>query len=193
MCDIASIQMAEEIVQEKVTAGEMFTAFDVTRVARKRGSPERHRHLKQVIHAVFAAGAMGNDYTRTLIRMPGAKRDAWLYHRQQDDPLRYGAGRASPVARGRRSVDRRRRLCVPTQPLRQAGLAPGDAVWVTADSQGQGVVLTRTKPGAAVIGSYRVERSGNIRITQRVFRRAGLAGRAFVVDADTTAIHVRRA
>src|SRR5262249_17456288 len=64
MCDIASIQIAEEIIQERVKAAEMFTAFDVSREARKRGSQERHRHLKEVTHAAFARGEMGADYTR---------------------------------------------------------------------------------------------------------------------------------
>src|SRR5262245_14041871 len=89
VCDIASIQMAEEIVREKVEAAEMFTAFDVSRAARMRGSPERHRHLKHVVHAAFTDGAMGGGYTRTLIRIPGVRRSAWLYHRTEHDPHDY--------------------------------------------------------------------------------------------------------
>ncbi len=191
MCDTASIQIAEEIIREKVDARAMFTAFDVSREAHQRGSPERHRHLKQVIHAAFDRGDMGTDYDRTLVRLPGVKRPAWLYHRKQDDPNTYAALGGTAVPRGGRSVDGRLRLCVPARPLKQAGLAAGDSVWVTADGQQQCVVLTKTKPGTAVLTTYQVERSGNIRIAQRVLRRAGIAGRAFAIDGDGTTIRVR--
>ena len=190
MCDTASIQIADEIIEEKIYAGAMFTAFDVSREARRRGSPERHRHLKQVIHAAFARGDMGTDYTRTLVHFPGVKSAAWLYHHKQDDPNTYGNGTATPSRRGR-SVDGRLRLCVPARSVRQAGLAPGDSVWLTADLKRQILTLTKTDPGTVGIASYHVERTGNVRIAQRVLRRAGIAGRAFDISGDGTTLQVR--
>lgn len=191
MCDIASMQIAEEVIQDQVKAGAMFTAYDVSREARARGSAERHRDLKQVTHAAFARGEMGADYTRTLIRIPGVKAPAWLYHRTQDDPQSYGAAQGQPPTRPGRAVDGRLRLCVPSRPLRHAGFTPGDSVWITADPQQQCVVLTRKKPGAKVLATYHVERTGNIRIGPRVFRKAGLASRTFTILDDGNTVTVK--
>jgi hypothetical protein len=191
MCDLASLQLVEEILSEKVAAGALFTAYDVSREARRRGSPERHRGIRPVVHACYDRGAMAG-YTRTLVYVPGAPAPAWLYHRAGDDPHRYPPLRRA--AAGGCRADGRSRVCVPVRWLRRAGLRPGDAAFVTADSRARRLFLTKQRPDHAVqvtITTYTVERSGNVRITQSVLRRAGLKGLSFDIDARGDAVAVR--
>ncbi len=82
------VQLIKQIIQDKVRAGEMFTAFDVSREMVRRGSNARHRDLKDIIHLAFERGEMGKDYTRTPIDV-GAPTKPYLYHRRADNPRSY--------------------------------------------------------------------------------------------------------
>src|SRR2546423_7896024 len=88
MVDPATEQLVRQIVQAKVQAGEMFTAFDVTQEARRRGSQARHGDVKDVVHDCFQQGLMGATYQRTLINI-GAPTQPFLYHRFDADPRSY--------------------------------------------------------------------------------------------------------
>jgi hypothetical protein len=81
MCDVATYAMIEEICDEWTREGRLFTAYDVSREARQRGTWERHRHMKNAVHSLHQSGGLGRRYTRTLVRIPGAPASAWLYHR----------------------------------------------------------------------------------------------------------------
>src|SRR3954462_3303553 len=98
MADAATEQLVRQIVQEKVQAGEMFTAFDVTQEAGRRGSQTRHGEVKDLVHDCFQQGVMGATYNRTLINV-GAPTQPFLYHRFDADPRSYrtpGPAPASP-------------------------------------------------------------------------------------------------
>jgi retron-type reverse transcriptase len=86
--DADPVQVVREIIQAKVQAGEMFTAFDVSREMARRGSSARHRDLKDIIHLAFQRGEMGPDYTRTAVDV-GAPARPFLYHRRGDNPNNY--------------------------------------------------------------------------------------------------------
>lgn len=88
MADAATEQLVRQIVQAKVQAGEMFTAFDVTQEARRRGSQVRHGDVKDVVHDVFQQGLMGATYHRSTIDV-GAPTQPFLYHRFDADPSSY--------------------------------------------------------------------------------------------------------
>src|SRR5260370_42205330 len=88
MADAATEQLGRQIVQAKVQAGEMFTAFDVTQEARRRGSQVRHGDVKDVVHDCFQQGLMGATYQRALIDI-GAPTQPFLYHRFDSDPRSY--------------------------------------------------------------------------------------------------------
>jgi hypothetical protein len=191
MCDVATQQLMEQVVRQKLRAGEMFTAFDISMEAKRRGSTERHRHMKHVVHQFFARGDMGNDYTRTLVAIPGAPAKAWLYHPDSANLKDY-----PPLHKKTRGgthgypVDRRSRLCVPVQWLRRAGFRPGDAAFVTMDSRSGSLVVSRScrrKP----LRAYRVDRNGNVRIAQTTLRRASLAGQAFDIAGDKSKVTLR--
>jgi hypothetical protein len=89
MCDVATYATIQDLCGESIARGDMFTAFDLSLEAKRRGISERHRHMKHAVHDYFESGAMGPEYTRTLIAIPGADGPAWLYHRWEDDVQEY--------------------------------------------------------------------------------------------------------
>ena len=89
MCDLGTYATIQDLCGERVAGGDMFTAFDLSMEAQRRGIRERHRHMKHAVHDYFDSGAMGPEYTRTLIAIPGADAPAWLYHRWEDDIQEY--------------------------------------------------------------------------------------------------------
>jgi hypothetical protein len=58
MCDVATRQMVEDEIGDKVAKKHMFTAWDITRVVRQKGGSGRHGELKVVVHELFANGEM---------------------------------------------------------------------------------------------------------------------------------------
>ena len=78
MCDSATRQLIEDEVKNKVSNGEMFTAYDVTCSIRKNGTNETHNEIKEVVHDLFNQGDMVN-YDRTRFTIPGKGSWAWLY------------------------------------------------------------------------------------------------------------------
>ena len=93
MADAAAIQLIDQLVQGHVQAGTMFTAYDVTVEARRRGARVRHDEARDRVHELFQQGAMGPAYARTAIDV-GAPTRPFLYHRFSDDP----SGYQSPAA-----------------------------------------------------------------------------------------------
>jgi hypothetical protein len=193
----------EQIVQEKCQAGEMFTAFDISVEAKRRGSQERHRDMKVVVHHCFDQGIMGPAYQRNLIPIPGVPAKAWLYYHYQSDPYSYQAqarSQAPTKRRGRTSsdgayqVDKRARICIPARLLRQAGFRPGEHVLVVAAARAKHLLLTRqqpTTPEQQVLSVYRVERHGNVRIVQGTLKKAQLGGSAYDMDGDSQQVTLR--
>jgi retron-type reverse transcriptase len=88
MADAATRQLIDQIVQEKVQAGAMFTAYDITLEARQRGTQVRHQDVRDLVHESYEQGRLGAAYDRTLIDV-GAPTQPFLYHRFADDPTSY--------------------------------------------------------------------------------------------------------
>ena len=78
----------ESVVDDKVQAGEMFTAHNVTLEVRNRGHYASHGEVRDGVHDYYNRGGLGVDYTRTVISVPNGQ--PWLYHRIIDDPQTYG-------------------------------------------------------------------------------------------------------
>lgn len=102
MCMFAN--EVNEVVQEKVQKGELFTAFDVTKAVRElvnakdrsAGNPRQsipHNEVKQEVHYLFSNGQMGSDYVRNLGSLPLAAgiQQPWIYHRNTDNASSYGS------------------------------------------------------------------------------------------------------
>jgi retron-type reverse transcriptase len=95
MADAATEGLIRQIVQEKVQAGAMFTAYDITLEVRSRGGNVRHGEARDLVHQLFERGEMGAGYNRTPIDV-GAPTRPFLYHRFSDDPSRYRSPQAAP-------------------------------------------------------------------------------------------------
>jgi hypothetical protein len=141
---------------------------------------------------------MGTDYRRTLVPIPGARTQAWLYHRRTESPANYQAQKRS---RGRSAsrdgnfrVDQRARLCIPVYWLRAAGLLPGNEAYVTSDDSSHSLILTRDRPdpsSTTILQTYKVEKDGNVRIAKTTFQKAGLIGRSYDIDGNTSRVMLR--
>ena len=79
--------VVEQVVNDKVGAGEMFTAHDVTIDVRSRGHRAGHAEIRSAVHDYYGRGGMGVGYTRSTITVPGGT--PFLYHRQVDDPATF--------------------------------------------------------------------------------------------------------
>jgi hypothetical protein len=161
----------DEVVNEWVNAGRMFTAFEVSLAVKERGVRERHRNLRECVHeAIFRLGG-ANAYTRTLMDV-GAPEQAWVYHRLYDNPYTYqplnrkdsaslpaddplvvpdgiknpvplAANLAAPAAipDGVYGTDQRGRLSIPVPMLVRLGLGPGKQVVVVCDPANEECML----------------------------------------------------
>lgn len=93
MCNQASLDLIDEVVDQKVNQNEMFTAFDVSlavkELAQQRGvTPERHRHMKGAIHQAMDQYTSSGLYARQLHDV-GAPTQAFLYLPAGADPNNY--------------------------------------------------------------------------------------------------------
>ena len=64
MCDWATQQLVEQVVQDRCRRAEMFTALDISLEVKRQGSRQRHRHMKTVVHRCFERGDMGPGIRR---------------------------------------------------------------------------------------------------------------------------------
>ena len=78
------VTVVEQVVNDKVQNGEMFTAHDVTLEVRSRGHRAGHAEIRTAVHDYFNRGGMGVAYNRSTITVPGGT--PFLYHRLVDDP-----------------------------------------------------------------------------------------------------------
>lgn len=86
---------------------------------------------------------------------------------------------AAPAKPGVKEVDKRSTLLIPCQLLKDANIKPSEKVYVCTD---KGLVVVTTDPGARVtIGEYTVDSHNNVRITQHVLAKAGIAGTQYTV------------
>jgi hypothetical protein len=214
--DYSTLQLVEQVVLEKAQAGEMFTAYDVTKEVRKRVGRSvnvPHNEVKQEVHNFFANDQMGTDYTRTLGNIPGLQSQPWVYHHTANDPANYGAPSVVPqlppvspgsvpddavnqTPQGTYKVDARDTLCVPKSLLVAAGLNPGEEAYVSADALAGHVVVSKSPPDGTVLTSlstYTVDKYGNVRITQHTLANGGIGGKEFTIDGDANRVYVKKA
>lgn len=97
MADAATRQLVQKVVLDQVAAGAMFTAFDITLMARNQGVQLRHDEGRDIVHEMFQTGAMGAAYQRSIVDI-GASAKPFLYHRFDSDPKNYQAGGSKSTA-----------------------------------------------------------------------------------------------
>lgn len=262
MSNASLVPVVETVVDEKVQAGELFTAHDVTLEVRSRGHRAGHGEVRDAVHDYYGRGGLGVAYTRTNITVPGG--NPYLYHRGADDPATYSnvrgggtvkvpspatipvppvgqsgddddddddgqavtippsllgslssvvgttpsvAGIAVSGVNGHarnsatrtsnkpgntkaRTVDGRGTLSIPAPIIRQLGFKPRQKVYAVAATNGVDIVATQP-PASAVYGTYTVDDHEQVRLTQALLQRAGIAGNQYDVEQSNNKVVVK--
>jgi hypothetical protein len=81
--------VVEQVCDDQVHNGGMFTAHDITLEVRNRGHRVGHHEVRDAVHDYYSRGGLGVAYTRTTISVPSGG-TPFLYHRTADDPATYG-------------------------------------------------------------------------------------------------------
>jgi hypothetical protein len=75
-----------QVIKEYTDANKMFTAFDISREAIKRGVNQKHGQIKRVVHGLLSNTP---NYTRSLIAIDNVKINPFLYYPDSADPATY--------------------------------------------------------------------------------------------------------
>lgn len=86
-----------------------------------------------------------------------------------------------PGATSARGVDGRQTLSLPAPVIRKVGFRAGDKVYAVASTDGVDVVST-LPPSSSVFGKYTVDCHDQVRLTQSLLKRAGIAGTKYDVE-----------
>lgn len=184
-------KLIQRKVEEFVVQEKSFTAFDVTQ-ALKGSVNKSHFLVKEVVHAEFESGAMG-EYNRDWVQIPGAPRKAFLYHLPENtvDEYLHGnfghkkskknsvpmatAAASYSVSQGksiRLSVDGR--LYLPRMITRKWKLSSGDNAFCIVTGS-KIVVRKKFRDAAQAVQSVRVpvDVKYNLRIPPEITDQAG--------------------
>lgn len=197
MVDSIAQSCIDTVIKQKVAAGELFTAFDVSNAAkvmlRKTGdfNPSVHRHsimrdyvnlsLNDIIgdHTTY-------DYMKTLCSV-SATESAYVYHKQNDDPSSYnsvGVVNPTPVVQQTVPVvakpavagkmpDARGTICVPSSFLENAGFARFDNAYIY--KRNNGLLVTKVQSASLSPDAlYTVDSYLNVRITKYTLDKCGM-------------------
>jgi hypothetical protein len=210
------VGLIEDVVNDFVNNGQMFTAHNVTAEVRRRTKDRvAHDDVKRDVHKMFNDGAMFS-YNRSLASLQNVNPQPWVYHPLTADVSLYdgkpsvAATVAMPVlppimAQPSNSIstddnyklDTTDRLCVPAKLVRQVGLVSGQVAILSAMLNDKELVLTTAanaaKMGASadLITSYVVDTYDNIRITRGALQKGHLSGTEFEIEGDSEKITVR--
>lgn len=86
MCDFATQNRTEEIINEFITSNTMFSAFDVTYKLREEGFKVYHSEIRNIVRNMFNNDLLTN-YSRTLINIDNTQ--TFIYHGSNSDPYTY--------------------------------------------------------------------------------------------------------
>ena len=199
-----------------LSSDAMFTALDVSREAQSMHLVhERHNNMKHVVHEMYETGQMP-DYQRTFMEViPGQK--AWVYYPQFADPNTYVsnfnkpaipstfvtsgtpvtittgipsvfAGTSSTAVQTGHTTDSRGRLLVPVKLIEQIGIPRLE--WVSATPEPDRVVVTKYQP-SLLSYRYRVDKSGNIQISESCLQAASFKTSQYDFEVDGDKIIIK--
>ena len=145
------------VLERLVNQGFMFTALDVSNEVKSELDGVRHREISPIVRELYDDGALGDDYTRTLIDvLAGGKTvQAYLYHHEDDDPEDYDGDLREQKAR---PPSARRGSSSASSPT--AAPAPKPTVAASPNLDVTELSLTRQRDGSIEIPSGFLERAG---------------------------------
>lgn len=198
MCDPHTLNKIEALVEAKMVAGEMFTAFDITLALQHQGVKKRHRQIRKDIRQTADTLMWRFGYQNSYIDLPGIGAKAHLYHPFGSDTssfrpsLRAAQSGKTAAQSVQRFPDKRNTVSIPSRFARALGFAPGDKVTVSVDAQSQ--LLKVTKPqGRATDGAkaYTVDKYCNVRVTRAAFKLANITANAYLLTVDVASIAIK--
>lgn len=191
MCSSASMSIIDQVVTDFVGQNRAFSAFEISLEAKERGTPERHRDMKDHIHRcqpITDAMEFGN-YTKTLTNVgteDGQPLQAFIYHPNTYDVSQYKPlprkGGSKPVSPDpvlaaaatttgsdgpgdddSHVLDHRHRLMVSARFMRGISANPGDIVHVFSENDGvsQCMYVTKDAPAGKLTNQKMVENVGD--------------------------------
>lgn len=165
--DISSL--IEQEVNKKVAQKEKFTAHEITLAVRANTNEYvSHFVVKEKVKELYKNKKM-SGYTTHLGNFATAVIQPIVY--APEEPTQKAADPNNDDDEEPCHKDRSSRLCIPNRFIKALGLEPGDRVYVC--TCGNGLILTTTQcdnPGSIDLGSYVVDKSNNVRITNKCLK-----------------------
>jgi hypothetical protein len=187
MCDAATQQILETIVQKRTANGDMFTALDISREAQHQHAVQyRHNDLKGDIHRIYADGLMQHStgqYDRSLVFIPGITTKVYLYHLVGADVSTYasiwapgGPAKATATASGPQPI------AVPPLTVQPPVTAPTAAPVASQPSAAQAA--------AAALSDFKVSSRGRLWLSRDILAKIGATpgNRVNVIKEGTSMI-----
>ena len=203
MCN--KLNVIEDVIAQKTSAKEMFTAYDVTTAARKQEGEfiDNHRKIKRDVHSSFVDGGMPHDYVRTLVGLKdgnGKVVDVFMYHPISSEPTDYQPTDTSlkvvsldgePVDEVDEDEDEDEeyvkdkdgRLNIPQKFLKKIGIVAGDKVVVTESQAKIYISVWDTFRSATLT----VNADGRVRLNKTILENI-VEPYAIVVENDNTIV-----
>lgn len=180
--DIQLEAQIENTIRTLVSEGEMFTAYDVTRILRSQGVQVYHSQVRSVVYQMFN-NDMDDNYTRTLFNL--GQNSAFVYHHAMEDPSDYDQNKFDVKDDSEEKSDivmvysdYRNRIYVGPGLIRKLNVERGDIVYIYSEADGE-LIITDCPRDSFGGKTYTVDKDDAIRIGQTVSKAAGLKGFAF--------------
>ena len=222
MCDQATQQHIEDVIQQFVDEQRMFTAYDVTCQIREVVGAKvniRHNEIKNDIHREMAQH-LDNDWNKSLQDV-GAPVAAFVYYHFMSDPTTYEprsrsdskkstapsaatAATASSTDDGDDdatatvgssdafAVDGRSRLLIPTSFMQQLGVASGDEVKIYKELDF--ILVSKDDQQLRELAALKVDNHGYLYLSPRILGEGNLGDvQKFDVTSTDSGVEVKKA
>jgi len=209
--DQVTVDAVKEVVDGLTSQGELFSSYDVTlKLRNEKSMTVYHSEVRKAVHTMFANLDMPVDYERDDFNLPSGKTTIVFHPRTKSttdyDPTQFEGDAADPFGqkptqtqtaapnRQKSQTDSRGRFCISNKLTRQAavGMISGTNVWVNADPNNRQIIVSHAPKQIAgsLMQSYKVDKDDNLRLSQKMLKKAGLLGKALTVKVDGSTIVV---
>lgn len=220
MSNNKTFKILSNIISNKVTKGETFTAFNISLEAKKKGVLDKHSNLRNDIHTIMSEYINDGDYTRKIVQVgTEAYQRAWVYYpttskapstMSRSQVLSTTSSNSSSklfkipsvkTSKKRskstsnslvKGLSSENRLLIPKSLTTKAGIVRSAYAFVGKDNT---LILRNSAPTKHEYVKYTVDSHGNTRIGQRVLKDAGFSvnkNSIFKLDYNNGSIVIRK-
>ena len=187
----ATKQAIGDVVGDFLCDEKVFTAYNVSKEVQSRGIRERHLNMRDEIHSEISE--VNVYHVKTSLTLDNGKQ-VNVYHLPEHNPIDFldeiTVGNSNAKVVSKRTVDLsptrtqvfknadvispdgRSRVCVPHSHTQKIGLKYGDKVIVSSHPTLEIVKISPDDSNASSGRSYRVDKSGNVRIARSILENA---------------------